>query len=241
MGLYRDHGIVLRTIRLGEADRIVTVLTQGHGKVRAVAKGVRKTLSRFGGRLEPTSHVAIQFYEGRELDVVTQVDGIEHFRMVREDFDRLAKAHVMLEVADQVAQDRQPDARLYRMLVGALRALAAHDAPLLVPAFLLKVLAAEGAAPVLDGCAGCGDDGPLVAFELVQGGALCRPCAGAARAPAVTSEALALIERVLSGDLVGALNQPPGPPVAEVERLATRAFEGHVERRLRAVTVLDRA
>jgi DNA repair protein RecO (recombination protein O) len=241
MGLYRDHGVVLRTIRLGEADRIVTVLTQGHGKVRAVAKGVRKTLSRFGGRLEPTSHIAVQFYEGRELDVVTQVDSIEHFRTVREDFDRLAKAHIVLEVADQVAQERQPDPRLYQMVVGALRALGAHDAPLLVPAFLLKVLAAEGASPVLDGCAGCTEDLPLVAFDLTHGGALCRACAGAARAPAVSPEALDLVERVLSGDLVGALKQPPGPAASEVDRLATRSFEVHVERRLRASAVLDRA
>ena len=76
-GLYRDQGVVLRTIKLGEADRIVTFLTQGHGKVRAVAKGVRKSGSRFGARLEPTSHVAIQCYRGRELDVVTQVETID--------------------------------------------------------------------------------------------------------------------------------------------------------------------
>src|SRR5919202_3315283 len=106
MGLYRDHGVVLRTLRLGEADRIVTILTAGHGKVRAVAKGVRKTLSRFGGRLEPMNHVALQLYEGRELDVITQTDGIEQFRAVREDLDRLAKAHAVLEAADQVAQER---------------------------------------------------------------------------------------------------------------------------------------
>lgn len=241
MGLYRDHGIVLRTFRLGEADRVVTVLTQGHGKVRAVAKGVRKTLSRFGGRLEPTSHVALQFYEGRELDVVTQVDGIEQFRALREDLDRLGKAHVILEVADQVAQERQPDPRLYRMVVGALRALAAHDAALLVPAFLLKVLAAEGASPVLDGCAVCGDEGPLVGFDLAHGGVLCRPCAGMARAPAVSPEALILVRRALTGDLIGVLNEAPGATALEVERLATRSFEGHVERRLRAPTVLDRA
>ena len=71
MGLYRDQGVVLRTIKLGESDRIVTFVTQGHGKVRAVAKGVRKTKSRFGGRLEPTGHVSLLMYEGRELDVVT--------------------------------------------------------------------------------------------------------------------------------------------------------------------------
>jgi len=69
-GLYRDRGIVLRSIKLGEADRIVTFLTEGRGKVRAVAKGIRKPKSRFGARLEPTSHVALQLYEGRNLDVI---------------------------------------------------------------------------------------------------------------------------------------------------------------------------
>src|SRR5207302_2274538 len=85
MRLYRDQGVVLRTIRLGEADRIVTLVTEGHGKVRAVAKGVRKTKSRFGGRLEPLSHVSMLLYEGRELDIVTQAEALDHFRVIRED------------------------------------------------------------------------------------------------------------------------------------------------------------
>jgi len=137
MALYRDQGVVLRTIRLGEADRIVTFVTEGHGKVRAVAKGVRKTKSRFGGRLEPTSHVSLLMYEGRELDIVTQAEALDHFRVIREDLDRLARATTMLEAVDQVAQERQPGSRLYQMLVGGLRALAAHNAPLLVPGFFL--------------------------------------------------------------------------------------------------------
>jgi DNA repair protein RecO (recombination protein O) len=240
MGLYRDHGVVLRTLRLGEADRIVTVLTAGHGKVRGVAKGVRKTLSRFGGRLEPMNHVALQLYEGRELDVITQTDGIEQFRAVREDLDRLAKAHAVLEAADQVAQERQPNLGLYRMVLGALRALAARDMPLLVPAFFLKVLAGEGSSPVLDACAGCGA-AELTAFDLGEGGALCTSCAMTVTAPRVSRQALAVVRQVLGGDLVGALNQPAGPATAEVDRLATRALERHVERRLRAVGLLDRA
>ena len=151
--LYRDSGVVLRTIRLGEADRIVTLITEGHGKVRAVVKGVRKTKSRFGSRLEPTSHVALLLYQGRELDVVTQAETIDHFRSVREDLDRLAKAQSMLEAVDQIVQERESSPRLYQMLVGALRALAADDAPLLVPAFFWKVLSLEGMLPMLDECA----------------------------------------------------------------------------------------
>ncbi|MGI9032333.1 MAG: DNA repair protein RecO [Acidimicrobiales bacterium] len=240
MGLYRDEGVVLRTIRLGEADRIVTLLTRGRGKVRAVAKGVRKTKSRFGARVEPLGHVALLLYEGRELDVITQVESLEHFRPVREDLDRLAKASSLLEAVDQVAQERQANPRLYAMLVGALRALAAHDSSLLVPAFFLKVLAGEGASPVLDGCAGCGDQATaIVSFDLGEGGVLCGACARRTAAPQVSAAALELVRRVLTGDLAGALNAGDGPVAAEVDRLATRAMEHHLERRLRSVTVLN--
>lgn len=236
MTLYRDRGVVLRTYRLGEADRIVVFVTAAHGKVRAVAKGVRKTKSRFGGRLEPTGHVALQLYEGRELDIVTQVEAIDHFRAIREDLDRLAKATALLEAVDQVAQEREANPRLYAMLVGALRSLAAADAPLLVPAFFWKLLALEGFAPLLDVCAGCGGGGDLVAFDLAEGGTLCRSCR---RGSPVSGDALVLIRRILGGDLARVLREDAGPAAREVEHLAARSLEAHLERRLRAVGVLD--
>ena len=125
VSLFRDRGVVLRTYRLGEADRIVVLLTEHHGKVRAVAKGVRRTGSKFGARLEPLSHVALLLWQGRgDLDVVNQAEVVDHFRTVREDLDRVGRGLSMLEVADQLAQERHPDPRLYEMLVGALRVLA---------------------------------------------------------------------------------------------------------------------
>jgi DNA repair protein RecO (recombination protein O) len=242
VSLYREAGVVLRTMRLGEADRIVTLLTPGRGKVRAVAKGVRKTKSRFGGRLEPLNHVALLLYEGRELDIVTQADTIEQFRAVREDLDRLAKATSLLEAIDQVAQEHQPAPRLYAMLLGALRSLAARDAPLLVPAFFLKLLSLEGFHPVLDGCGGCGTvEADLVAFDVGEGGALCRACAGRVSAVALSADGLALVRRILGGGLAAVLHEPPGRATAEVDRLATKAVEHHLERRLRSVATLDRA
>src|ERR1041385_657187 len=102
MGLYRDEGIVLRTYKLGESDRIVSLFTRQRGKVRAVAKGVRTTKSRFGARLEPPSHVQALFYEGRELDIVTQAETVDHFRPIRDDLDRLTRAVSMLEAVDQL-------------------------------------------------------------------------------------------------------------------------------------------
>src|SRR3954469_4737059 len=115
MALYRESGVVLRTIRLGEAERIITFLTEGRGKVRAVAKGVRKTKSKFGARLEPVSHVALQLYERRELDIVTQVESVDHFRAIRDALDRLGRAVSMLEAVDQLSLEREPNAALYRM------------------------------------------------------------------------------------------------------------------------------
>ena len=232
MSLYRDEGVVLRTMRLGEADRIVTLLTRGHGKVRAVAKGVRKTTSKFGGRLEPLSHVALLCWKGRELDIVNQAEVTEAFRTVREDLSRVAKAFTVLEVADQLAQEHHPAPRLYEMVLGALRALAAEDSAMLVPGFLLKALALEGSAPMVDACASCGAEGDLVAFDLLQGGALCRDCR---RGRPVSPAALEMVRRVLGGGLAGVLAEPASAVTEEVAALAGGAMEVHLDRRLRSL------
>ena len=234
--LYREVGIVLRTMRLGEADRIVTLVTEGRGKVRAVAKGVRKTKSRFGGRLEPLMHLSLQCYEGRSLDTITQADTIDHFRSIREDLDRLGRATQLLEVVDAIVQEGEDDPRLYQMLLGALRTLEASPAPLVVPAFFWKLLAHVGFRPILDECASCGATGDLVAFDLESGGTLCRACARGTR---VTPEALDLVRRILGGDLVSVLAEPATQAGYEVEHLATRAIEHHLERRMKSVGILD--
>jgi DNA repair protein RecO (recombination protein O) len=236
--LFRDQGVVLRTYRLGEADRIVVLLTEHHGKVRAVAKGVRRTASKFGARLEPLSHVALLLWQGRgELDVVNQVEVIDHFRTVREDLDRMTRGLPLLEVADQLAQERHADPRLYEMLVGALRALSLmdRDPTMVAPAFFLKALVLEGAGPILDVCASCGEPGTeveLVAFDLAEGGALCRRCR---RGRPVSAEALELIRRVLGGSLGPVLATSPPSCAGEVAELAYEAMESHLDRRLRSV------
>jgi DNA repair protein RecO (recombination protein O) len=238
MSLFRDTGVVLRTYRLGEADRIIVLMTEGHGKVRAVAKGVRKTSSKFGARLEPLTHVDVLFWQGRsDLDIVNQVEVIDTFRHVREDLHRVAKGLSLLEVTDQLAQERHPDLRLFTTLVGALRALSDNDKDptLLAPSFFLKALVLEGASPVLDACASCGEpDGAveLVAFDLVEGGTLCRRCR---RGRPMSAAALMLLRRILGGDLAAVLAGPPPPGADEVAELATEAMEVHLDRRIRSV------
>ena len=230
--------MVLRTYRLGEADRIVVFLTQGHGKVRAVAKGVRKTTSKFGARLEPLTHVDLLLWQGRsDLDIVNQVEVLDTFRVIREDLSRVAKGLALVEVSDQMAQERHPDPRLYTMLVGALRTLSdpTSDPTLLAPSFFLKALVLEGAAPVLDVCVSCGEpEGvvDLVAFDLVEGGTLCR--AHRSGRP-MSAPALALLRRILGGDLGAVLSGPPPAGADEVAELATEAMEVHLDRRIRSV------
>jgi DNA repair protein RecO (recombination protein O) len=236
VAIYREVGIVLRTMRLGESDKIVTIVTRGRGKVRAVAKGVRKTKSRFGGRLEPLTHVALQLYEGRNLDTITQVETIDHFKAIREDLDRLTQATTMLEVVDAIVQEGEENPRLHQMLLGALRTLEAQPSPLVVPAFFWKLLAQEGYRPILDRCASCGSVEDLVAFDLNEGGTLCRNCARGTR---LTPEALGLLRRILGGDLVSVLAEAPTQAGYEVEHLATRALEHHLERKMRSVGILD--
>jgi DNA repair protein RecO (recombination protein O) len=241
-GLYRDEGIVLRTIKLGEADRIVTILTQGHGKVRAVAKGVRKTTSRFGARLEPTSRIALQCYQGRELDVVTQAETIDAHRAIREEYVLFTHAIPMLEAVDQVAQEREPNPALYRMLAGALRTLAQRHSPLVTPAFFWKLLSLEGFHPMLDECARCGepeggDERAFVAFDVDEGGMLCRTCARGSGRP-LSAPALELLRRMLGGALNSVLAESPSAATYEVEHLGVRVLEHHGERRLRSIALL---
>lgn len=231
MTTYRDEGVVLRTMRLGEADRIVTFATPEHGKVRAVAKGARKTKSRLRGRLEPMTHLTMMCWRGRELDVVNQVEVVDHFKSIRGDLDRVPTALTMLEVVDHVALERHPMPETFRMLVGALRTLDAQASPVLLGAFLWKLLTLEGVGPSLEQCARCGKPETLVAFDANEGGFLCRSCR---RGQAVSGDAVTLLRRILGGDLRGALEEPAGRAPAELERLATVAIEHHLDRRVRS-------
>jgi DNA repair protein RecO (recombination protein O) len=236
-GLYRDQGVVLRSIKLGEADRIVTFMTQGNGKVRAVAKGIRKTASKFGARLEPTSHVAFQCYRGRELDIVTQVETIDSNRALREHYGCLTHAVSMLEAVDQVSLEREPNPALYRMLERALRTLAEHPSPAVSTAFFWKLLSLEGFHPVVDACARCGGEGPFPAWDLSDGGVLCGACVLGGRP--IKPESAVVIAQIVGGELGRVLAEPPDDRVlAEVERLAIATLEYHSERRLRSASLL---
>lgn len=178
MALYKEQGIVLRTMKLGEADRIVTFLTQNSGKVRAVAKGIRKTKSRFGGRLEPFTHVDLVLYRGRELDIVTQAQTLATFNEIRRDYRRFAAGEMVLEATDRVVEERERSVRTFMLLLGALRALdlPEEDPAVVADSFLLRLASLAGFRPALAACAVCGSPGRHERFSVAQGGIVCETC-----------------------------------------------------------------
>ena len=241
--LYRDDAVVLRVQKLGESDRIITMLTRRHGRVRAVAKGVRRTMSRFGARLEPFGHVDVQLAEGRTLHQVNQVEGIDLLgRAFLEDYPRYTAASAIVETAERLSpEEHEPSLRLFQLTLGALRALGAgeHPAALVLDAYLLRAMSYAGWAPALRECAVCGSAGPHRAFSVPAGGSVCPDC----RPPGAANPAplaLTLMSALSEGDWVGA----EASPVAvqrEASGLVAAHLQWHLERALRSLPLVDRS
>jgi DNA repair protein RecO (recombination protein O) len=240
--LYRDEAIVLRTQKLGEADRIITLLTRGNGRVRAVAKGVRRTTSRFGSRLEPFTHVDLQLAEGRSLDVVTQAETVDPFgSRIGSDYERYTAGTVMLETAERlVVEDKEPALQQFLLLVGALRAMCetGRSPGQVLDSFLLRSMAVAGYAPSFDVCARCGAEGPHRAFSPAAGGMLCASCrvAGAA-SPAL--ETVALLGALLAGDWAVVEASEPRHR-KEATGLVAAYLAWHMERGLKSLSHVER-
>ena len=234
MALYRDQGVVLRTHKLGEADRIITLFTAQHGKIRAVAKGVRRTRSKFGSRLEPMSWVNGQFYEGRNLDIVTQVETAHRFDHLRIDSDRLHRASVMLEAVEFTTSDGGADRAIFNLLTGALRELDRTGNHSVLPAFVAKLLMLEGIQPMVDECVVCGATDGLEAINLHQGGVLCREHRSG---QIITPEVRLALALVFAGDVRRMIDETPASVADATEFLAVQLLEQHLERRLKSATV----
>lgn len=241
--LYRDEAVVLRVQKLGESDRIITLLTRRHGRVRAAAKGVRRTMSRFGARLEPFGHIDVQLAEGRTLHTVSQVEGIDLFgRRFLDDYPRYTAASAIAETAERLTpEEHEPSLRLYLLTVGALRALAAgeHAGPLVLDAYLLRAMAVAGWAPALGECAVCGTPGRHRAFSVPAGGSVCPDC----RPPGASNPAPATLELMAAlahGDWACADVSLPAPR-REASGLVAAHLQWHLERALRSLPLVDRS
>ncbi len=199
--LYREQGVVLRTQKLGEADRIVTLLTLGRGLLRAAAKGVRRTSSKFGARLEPFMVAELQLYEGRSLDTITQASTLGAYGpRISEDYERYRAANVMVETAERLSEGG-PAPEQYRLLVGALRTLAQARIPavLVRDGYLLRAIAAAGWEPGFGDCVRCGAPGPHTTVMVQLGGVVCEDCR-VPGAPRLDPESIALLAALLGGD-----------------------------------------
>ena len=242
---YRDDGIVLRTQKLGEADRIITVLGRTTGRVRAVAKGVRRTKSRFGARLEPFTHVDLMLHPGRSLDIITQAEVIRPYgEPLAGDYPRYTAGVAMLETAERFTPvEKEPALRQLLLLIGGLRALgeAEHDPRLVLDAFLLRSLAVAGYAPALEECARCGAparERRLPSFAIASGGMVCASCRppGAA-APAAGT--VALMFALLRGDWESADRSERRHRV-ECSGLAAAYLQWHLEHSIRSLRHVER-
>ena len=242
MSLYRDEGVVLRTQKLGEADRIVTVLTREHGRVRAVGKGVRRTTSKFGSRLEPFSHVDVQFYTGRSLDIVTQAESLASYGSdIAGDYPRYTAGTAMLETAERLTDvEKEPAVQQFLLLVGGLRALAAdeHQAGSVLDAYLLRSLAVAGYAASFDECTRCGAPGPHRWLSVEAGGSVCsddRP-AGAAT---VSADSLRVLSALLTGDW-DVVDSADARHLRESTGIVAAYTQWHLERGLRSLRLVER-
>ena len=233
---------MLRTHKLGEADRIITLLTRHHGQVRAVAKGVRRTTSRFGSRLEPFTHVDLQLAEGRSLDIITQAETLTPFSAgIGNDYERYTSGTVMLETAERlVSEEKQPSLQQFLLLVGGLRAMASGERGpgQVLDSYLLRSLAVAGYAPSFEHCARCGDEGPHRWFNPSMGGMLCATCripGSAGPAP----ETIVALGALLTGDWP--VVEATGPRhLKEASGLVAAYLAWHLERGLRSLVYVER-
>ncbi len=243
MPLYKEQGVVLRSSKLGEADKIVTVMTQGSGKVRAVAKGIRKTTSRFGARLEPFTHVSLMVYRGRgSLDTVSQAEILAPFMALRSDLGLFAAGETMLEAVDKVAEEHERNVRLFLLLLTGMRALDARpvDPAAVAESFLLKLLSLSGFHPSLTGCAVCGRPGPE-RFASAQGGAVCADDAEFDAGPASRAALEHLAALGASGLLESGQLSTDSTVRRESRALLFGFAEYHLERRMKSLPILARS
>ena len=242
MATYRDQAIVLRTQKLGEADRIITLFTRDHGRLKAVAKGVRRTKSRWGARLEPASCVDLLLYSGKTFDVVTQAEAIENYGdVISQDYQQWTIASSILEAAERfTAQEHEPALQQYLLVNGALTALAhkTYDPSLILDAYLLRSLAVAGYAPSLTNCSRCNAPGPHKYFSLVGGGAVCTTCKPSAAATP-TVDTLQLMSDLLTGDWTGAVESEMKSR-REASGLIAAYLQWHLERGLRSLPLVER-
>jgi DNA repair protein RecO (recombination protein O) len=235
-GSLKSDAVVLRSLRYGEADRILHLYTPDRGRLSAIAKGVRRAKSRFGGRLEPYFRLRLVLYQGRsELLTVTSAETLDGHPRLREHAAALDGAARACDAVGRLFDDGEPHRGVYNLLANELALLDADPARATranALAFRLKLLLAAGFAPQLAACAGCGESGHLAGFSGAAGGVVCTACE--ASAFPLGQEAHDFLVGALGRPLADAPDAPPRA-LAQAERAILETLEHHAHLRLRPV------
>ncbi|NPV70464.1 MAG: DNA repair protein RecO [Firmicutes bacterium] len=203
MALFKSEAVVIRKMELGEADRLVTLFTGRYGKIRAVAKGARKVMSRFSAATDSLSYCHFVLHKGRKLNTITQCDIRDSFRRIREDLSRFAFAEYVADVADVITEDEDPSAPMFALLLSALKFIDSGLDPETVAVwFLVRALSTAGYKPVLDTCAVCGTaagaGSGFTGFDPAAGGVVCASCGD--QAISIATGTINAIRFLQSGD-----------------------------------------
>lgn len=245
MATYKTTGIVLKSNKLGEADKIISIYSDSCGKIQGVAKGIRRTKSKFGSRLEPFTYVDLLLYKGRNLDIITQVEIISSFKEIREDYDRVTYGWAMLDLINKVSLEGEKENKLFYLLLKTLELLskATSNLDLLLVAFDIKLLAIVGYRPNLSSCTVChrkltSDDKFLFSFEW--GGIICNPCStndiGAIN---VSLESIVVLKKLLFSELELVFKIEASKEVRkELENLINKYIDYYIQSRLKSRKLL---
>lgn len=235
--MIRDTGVVLRTVKLGEADRIVTILTINNGKVKGVAKGARKSGSKYSARLDVSSVVDFQWISSnRELVRLTQTDTVFSNRNLRENLDLLNATAKMLDAVDVICEHDSSHQDLALMTIRALTTMNERGSPNVCGAFLVKLLSIEGFSPETASCPSCSRREMLRYFSVQHAAFFCEECRNASMLNTLeyTRES---IKAILDGRLVAVLDEMTPELAMEIESIAVALIEHHVGYPLRSLRV----
>lgn len=237
VNMLRDVGVVLRTVKLGEADRIVSILTRDHGKIKGVAKGARKSGSKYSARLESGSVVDFQWISStKDLVRITQTEAVQSHRHIREDLDLLNCAARMLDAVDSLCEDKSAYPELTMLTIRALATMDKQKSVNVCPTFLMKVLALEGFAPEVEECPSCGTSKDLNHFSLNNSSFFCSNCARESMI-ATFPHTRETIKAIQDGKTSSVIENMATDIAHEIETIAVSMVEYHTGRRLRAVVV----
>lgn len=232
---YNAPVLIIKSSDFGEADKLVTVFSETYGKLRAVARGIKKPKSSLRSCVQPFCYSQLHFYRGRDLELITQGKLLDFFGNSREDLERTLYSIYLMEVLDKSLLDRMPVPGLFRLTLHTLQSINNQGLnPLFIRRFELNLAVHLGYRPILNQCVSCGQREGLAGFNLAEGGMICRDCAQASRADLITmsGEGLAILRQLeRANDSVLARLRVSASALSQLEYFLEQYLQYHLERK----------